>query len=202
VNPKVFPGFFRIFCGSLSAVTAGEGPVFSFCIKAFLQKARKIFGKIQQKIFFIFIVNGKISPVGDFALTLHSTQMIGLSQGPKTFVCCIRKARGENAMKKIKAPDLIVFTFAMMVLAMILTWVVPAGHYERYFNEELNRTLVDPNSYTMMEQTPVGIGTLLAAIPQGIVNNILCYITPADYEAAKKYVANPEDYDFMKILNW
>jgi 6-phosphofructokinase 1 len=28
------------------------------------------------------------------------------------------------------------------------------------------------------------------------------YITPADYEAAKKYVANPEDFDFRKILNW
>lgn len=73
---------------------------------------------------------------------------------------------------KIKAPDLIVFTFAMMVVAMILTWIIPAGHYERYFNEALNRTLVDPNSYQLVEQTPIGIGTLLAAIPQGIVNNI------------------------------
>ena len=28
------------------------------------------------------------------------------------------------------------------------------------------------------------------------------YITPADYEAAKEYVANPEEYDFIKMLNW
>ena len=28
------------------------------------------------------------------------------------------------------------------------------------------------------------------------------YITPADYEAAKAYVPNPEAYDFKKILNW
>jgi 6-phosphofructokinase 1 len=34
------------------------------------------------------------------------------------------------------------------------------------------------------------------------VNDIMDYITPADYEAAKKYVANPEEYDFKKILNW
>jgi 6-phosphofructokinase 1 len=27
-------------------------------------------------------------------------------------------------------------------------------------------------------------------------------ITPEDYEAAKAYVANPEAYDFKKILNW
>ena len=35
-----------------------------------------------------------------------------------------------------------------------------------------------------------------------VVENILNYITPADYEAAKKYVANPAEYDFKKILNW
>ena len=28
------------------------------------------------------------------------------------------------------------------------------------------------------------------------------YLTPADYEAAKKYLPEPEKYDFRKILNW
>ncbi len=37
---------------------------------------------------------------------------------------------------------------------------------------------------------------------KAVIDNILCYITPADYEAAKKYVPNPEAYDFEKILNW
>lgn len=32
--------------------------------------------------------------------------------------------------------------------------------------------------------------------------NICNYITPADYEAAKKFVSDPEEYDFNKILNW
>lgn len=34
------------------------------------------------------------------------------------------------------------------------------------------------------------------------INNILHYITPADYEAAKAYVKNPEQFDFKKILEW
>ena len=34
------------------------------------------------------------------------------------------------------------------------------------------------------------------------VNDIMDYITPADYEAARKYLPNPEEYDFKKILNW
>src|SRR5574344_1478225 len=37
---------------------------------------------------------------------------------------------------------------------------------------------------------------------RAIMDNILCYITPADYESAKAYVKNPEEFDFRKILNW
>ena len=35
-----------------------------------------------------------------------------------------------------------------------------------------------------------------------IFNEGLQYLTSADYEAAKKYIPNPEEYDFKKILNW
>jgi len=37
---------------------------------------------------------------------------------------------------------------------------------------------------------------------QNYFNNICHFITPADYEAAGKFVPNPEEYDFKKILNW
>lgn len=39
-------------------------------------------------------------------------------------------------------------------------------------------------------------------IARNYYGHICHYITPADYEAAKAYVANPEEYDFKKILNW
>ena len=35
-----------------------------------------------------------------------------------------------------------------------------------------------------------------------IFNEGLQYIGPADYEAAKSYLPNPEEYDFKKILKW
>jgi 6-phosphofructokinase 1 len=35
-----------------------------------------------------------------------------------------------------------------------------------------------------------------------VFNDSLQYIEPKDYEAAKKYVPDPENYDFRKILNW
>ena len=37
---------------------------------------------------------------------------------------------------------------------------------------------------------------------QNYFSHICHYVTEADYEAAKKYVSCPEDYDFKKILNW
>ncbi len=37
---------------------------------------------------------------------------------------------------------------------------------------------------------------------QLIYRNNLHFLTKADYRAAKKYVENPEDYDFYKILEW
>ena len=37
---------------------------------------------------------------------------------------------------------------------------------------------------------------------QAVIDNILNYITPEDYEAAKAYVKTPADFDFHKILNW
>ncbi len=38
--------------------------------------------------------------------------------------------------------------------------------------------------------------------PQMLLRNNLHYIGPEDYEAARKYVQNPEELDFLKILNW
>lgn len=35
-----------------------------------------------------------------------------------------------------------------------------------------------------------------------IIDNMLSFITPADYAAARKYVADPENYDLYNILEW
>lgn len=35
-----------------------------------------------------------------------------------------------------------------------------------------------------------------------VFNDSLQYIQPSDYEAGRKYVSDPENYDFRKILNW
>ena len=37
---------------------------------------------------------------------------------------------------------------------------------------------------------------------QLVFNNNLHYLTKADYRAARKYVQNPSEFDFRKILEW
>lgn len=60
------------------------------------------------------------------------------------------------------------------------------------------KDIQDPNTGKI---PPRGVNIHTDKVQQ-IFDNLMHYITPADYEAAKKYVKNPEDYDFRKILNW
>lgn len=60
------------------------------------------------------------------------------------------------------------------------------------------KDLQDPNSGKILPRL-VDIDGDLA---KGIYKHLVQYITPADYDAAKKYLKNPEEYDFYKLLNW
>ena len=77
-----------------------------------------------------------------------------------------------KAKKSIEAPNVLLFLFFMLVVSAALTHIVPAGSYDRYYNEEIGRTIVNPDSYRAVEQNPVWIMDTLAAIPNGIQQNI------------------------------
>jgi uncharacterized ion transporter superfamily protein YfcC len=53
-----------------------------------------------------------------------------------------------------------------MVLAMILTWIVPAGKYDTLADS----SILDPSSYHSVEQSPVSIWGLLSAVYGGMSN--------------------------------
>ena len=56
-----------------------------------------------------------------------------------------------------------------MVLAAILTWIVPAGEYARITNEA-GQTVVDPNSFTYVEKSPVNPLSVLKYVFDGMTN--------------------------------
>ncbi|MEO0876377.1 MAG: YfcC family protein, partial [Bacteroidota bacterium] len=62
-------------------------------------------------------------------------------------------------------PHPVVMLFGILVLAAVLTHLLPAGIYERIAFE--GRTKVVPGSYHLVDSTPVGFFDLFKAFMQG-----------------------------------
>lgn len=75
-------------------------------------------------------------------------------------------------MKKIKFknPSAYFTIMVLIIIAVIATWVIPSGEYERTMDEATGREIVDPESFHFIEDTPVGIFGAMESIPRGIIN--------------------------------
>lgn len=70
---------------------------------------------------------------------------------------------------KLKLPHPFVLLLAGVAVAIAMTWVVPAGKYERRADAATGRDLVVPGSYARVDQAPVGPMAALLTVPRGIV---------------------------------
>ena len=66
-----------------------------------------------------------------------------------------------------KFPDTLIILLSILLLFTILTWIVPAGEFERVEIE--GRTLVSPGTYHRVEAAPQGLGAFLMAPIRGFV---------------------------------
>ena len=64
-----------------------------------------------------------------------------------------------------RIPHAITMLFGIIVLVTILTYIIPAGTYERILVDGRNRVV--PNSYSTIASTPVGVLDMFKAIPLG-----------------------------------
>lgn len=64
-----------------------------------------------------------------------------------------------------RIPHAITMLFGIIVLVTLLTYIIPAGQYERILVD--GRKIVVPNSYTIIPSTPVGLLGMFKAIPLG-----------------------------------
>lgn len=64
-----------------------------------------------------------------------------------------------------RIPHAITMLFGIIVLVSVLTYVLPAGTYERVLVD--GRSTVVPNSYSTIESTPIGVLDMFKAIPLG-----------------------------------
>lgn len=63
----------------------------------------------------------------------------------------------SKAGKKFEFPHGMLIIIGVIVLCVILTWIIPAGQYERVLNEATGRKVVDPSSFHFMENEKISL---------------------------------------------
>ena len=67
-----------------------------------------------------------------------------------------------------KFPTAFTILFGLIVLVAALTWIIPAGQYERAMNETLGKEAPVPGTYAQVEPNPQGLGAVLMAPIAGL----------------------------------
>lgn len=77
----------------------------------------------------------------------------------------------EPKKKKWELPHIYVILFALITIAAIASYIVPAGQFER---EDVNgRSVIVPGSFEFIEQSPIGILQFMTAIPRGVQETVI-----------------------------
>lgn len=77
---------------------------------------------------------------------------------------------GERKHGGFAFPPSIVILFILLVVVALMTYLVPAGEYDRIVNERTGQTAVVPGSYHHVESSPVGPFGLFVKLVEGFVN--------------------------------
>ncbi|SFH66643.1 Uncharacterized membrane protein YfcC, ion transporter superfamily [Tindallia magadiensis] len=77
--------------------------------------------------------------------------------------------QSKKKKEKRSFPHLFVILMSVIIVATVLTYVVPAGSYERVVDETTGQTIIDPLSFEYVEQTPVGPFAMLLSIQEGLI---------------------------------
>lgn len=81
-----------------------------------------------------------------------------------------RKEVKKMATYKTKVPHTYVLLFSLIILAVIGTYVLPAGQFDRAVDEVTHKTLVVPGSYHHVEQSPVSFFETFISVQKGMID--------------------------------
>jgi len=73
-------------------------------------------------------------------------------------------------IKQSKALNPMLLLVCMILIIAILSYIIPAGVYDRVMDEKLGKELVDPNSFHYVEKNPITLFGLLMSVTLGIQN--------------------------------
>jgi len=77
---------------------------------------------------------------------------------------------------KFRFPTAFTILYALIILVAALTWVIPAGEYDKTYNEALDKEVPVPGTYHEVEPNPQGLKAIVLAPIAGLYN-------PDSYEA-------------------
>ncbi len=72
--------------------------------------------------------------------------------------------------KAFRFPNTVTLLACIVVLVTILTYIVPAGTFDRAVDEVTGRTLVVPGTYSVIESTPVSFMFMMSSFYRGVVD--------------------------------
>lgn len=75
----------------------------------------------------------------------------------------------NKAKKKFHMPDTYTLIMLFVIVAALLTYIVPAGEYGTMIDES-GAEVINPDEFNFLESSPVGIGDVLLSIPKGMNN--------------------------------
>jgi len=77
----------------------------------------------------------------------------------------------EQIVKKFsKVPHTFIILLGLILVVAILTYIIPAGVYDRYYDETTGRELVDPESFHEVEKNPTSIIEFFSSSVDGMVD--------------------------------
>ena len=72
--------------------------------------------------------------------------------------------------KKKKALHPMLLLVIVVGICAVLSYLIPAGQYERVLDEEIGREIIDPDSFTFVERTPASLLELMMSLTMGMQN--------------------------------
>lgn len=95
--------------------------------------------------------------------------MNDLPNGPITSEPLNQNNKPHNQLTELpeKGINPFVLMFIVIVIVTVLTYILPAGQYERI--EKDGRSVVDPTSFEFVESTPVGLLEMFSSIHAGMI---------------------------------
>jgi uncharacterized ion transporter superfamily protein YfcC len=72
------------------------------------------------------------------------------------------------ASKKVRLPHTLVLIYAMVILTVVATWIIPGGQYQRV--EKDGRTIAVAGTFAFTSRSPQGLGALFVSPVRGFID--------------------------------